>query len=179
MFTRLSASTRRLFSRRNAYRFLFRVFLILLAVAGLGQPRSTSAFDRSSSKGAVAGEFPDQYLPQNLPDARLAEFFPKSWTTYASNQGRNAVFNLSASAPAILRKGVSWSFAGAGAIPLDGPPLNNSIITTAYAVGMPLGGEYAAFTILAILDGVVLGLVLAVVDRIGFPRQKRRAADED
>ena len=53
------------------------------------------------------------------------------------------------------------------------------LFVAAYAVGMPLGGEYAAFTILAILDGVVLGLVLAAVDRIGFPRQKRRAADED
>jgi polyvinyl alcohol dehydrogenase (cytochrome) len=139
MFTRLSAVPRKLSHRGKGHHFSFPAFLILLAVAGLGQPRFTEALDTSSSQSAVAGEFPDQYLPQNLPDARLAAFFPKTWTTYASNPGRNAVFNLNASAPPILRKGVSWSFAGAGAIPLDGPPLNNSIITTAYAVGMPVG----------------------------------------
>ncbi|HQT91437.1 MAG TPA: PQQ-binding-like beta-propeller repeat protein, partial [Candidatus Kryptobacter bacterium] len=74
-------------------------------------------------------------------DAGLAKYFPQTWTTYAYNPGRNAVFTLSKSAPAILRNGVNWKFAGAGAIPLDGPPLNNSIITTAYGVGMPVGAS--------------------------------------
>lgn len=48
----------------------------------------------------------------------------------------------------------------------------------AYWAGMPLGGEYAVFTILAILDGVVLGLVMAAVDRIGTRLRSRRTADD-
>ncbi|HVB29854.1 MAG TPA: PQQ-binding-like beta-propeller repeat protein, partial [Terriglobia bacterium] len=111
----------------------------MFAMAWLGQPQTTAAQGNDSSKDAVAAEFPYQYLPQNLPSAALAQNYPQTWTTYASNPGRNAVFTLSEHAPALLRNGVSWRFAGAGAIPLDGPALNNSVITTAYGVGMPVG----------------------------------------
>jgi outer membrane protein assembly factor BamB len=34
---------------------------------------------------------------------------------------------------------VRWAFAGAGALPLDGPPLTGDFKTTAYTVGMPVG----------------------------------------
>jgi hypothetical protein len=50
------------------------------------------------------------------------------------------------------------------------------LFVVAYGAGLPLGGEYAVFTILAILDGVVLGLVLAAVDRIGFRTRPRNAS---
>jgi hypothetical protein len=43
----------------------------------------------------------------------------------------------------------------------------------AYLVALPLGGEYGVFTLLAILDGLVLGLILAAVDRIGLRRRSR------
>lgn len=87
----------------------------------------------------VAQEFPNQYFPENLPDSSVAQYFPKAWKTYASNSGRNAVFPVPASAPESLKKGVQWSFAGAGAIPLNGPPLDGNFKVTAYTIGMPVG----------------------------------------
>lgn len=54
------------------------------------------------------------------------------------------------------------------------PPL----FVAAYVAGTSLGGEYAVFTLLALLDGLVLGLVLAAVDRIGARLRSRRRADE-
>ncbi|MEJ2007685.1 MAG: PQQ-binding-like beta-propeller repeat protein [Acidobacteriota bacterium] len=119
--------------------FVITAALFLLAAAWLAQPRTSAAQSSVSSKDAIAAEFPSQYLPQNLPGESLARYYPQTWTTYASNQGRNAVYALPADAPGILRGGVNWRFAGAGAIPLDGPPIDNSIITTAYGVGMPVG----------------------------------------
>ncbi len=113
--------------------------LILAALVGLAQPRALAGDAVPQSARAVAAEFPSQYFPENLPEAGLAAYFPKTWTTYAANAGRNAVFPLPQNAPAKLRAGVSWSFAGAGAIPLDGPPINGDVITTAYGVGMPVG----------------------------------------
>jgi len=117
----------------------FGMVLLLLGVAWIGAQEASAAGRPDSTRDAIAAEFPHQYLPQNLPAPGLARYYPQTWTTYASNQGRNAVFALPEDAPANLRKGVSWQFAGAGAIPLAGPPLNNSIITTAYGVGMPVG----------------------------------------
>ncbi len=87
----------------------------------------------------VAQEFPNQNFPRNLPDPQLAKAFPQQWMTYGSGMGRNAAFPLSSSAPASLVRGVEWSFAGAGAIPLDGPPLDGDFKTTAYTIGMPVG----------------------------------------
>ncbi len=49
----------------------------------------------------------------------------------------------------------------------------------AYWAGMSIGGEYAVFMILAILDGIVLGLVLAAVDRIGARLRVRGTVDSD
>jgi outer membrane protein assembly factor BamB len=109
-------------------------FIVLLTLAV-----AASSAHAQSGRNPVAQEFPNQYLPKNLPDPHLAEYFPHEWTTYAANMGRNAVFPLSASAPASLRSGVAWSFAGAGAIPLNGPPLDGNFKTTAYTIGMPVG----------------------------------------
>ncbi len=119
--------------------FLIVTALFLLAVVWLAHPLTNAAQSSGPGKKAIAAEFPSQYLPQNLPAASLVRDYPQTWTTYASNRGRNAVFALPAHAPESLRKGVSWQFAGAGAIPLDGPPIDNNIITTAYGVGMPVG----------------------------------------
>ena len=125
--------------RRSRRRLGFAAAILLLGTAWLAGPNAAIAQVTDGSKDAVAAEFPYQYLPQNLPAAGIARYYPQTWTTYASNQGRNAVFGLPEGAPANLRKGVSWKFAGAGAVPLDGPPVNDSIITTAYGVGMPVG----------------------------------------
>lgn len=112
--------------------------LALAALMWLAQPGPVTA-QASPAAQAVAAEFPNQYFPENLPAAGVSAYFPKTWTTYAANSGRNAVFSLPDHAPAELRAGVRWSFAGAGAIPLDGPPLNGDVVTTAYLVGMPVG----------------------------------------
>ena len=116
---------------------------LLAAAAGLAMwvtpTYAASSAQAPSSSNPVAGEFSNQYLPENLPDSQLAQYFPQEWKTYASNMGRNAVFPLSASAPASLTNGVAWSFAGAGAVPLGGPPLDDDFKTTAYTVGMPVG----------------------------------------
>src|SRR5487761_1234457 len=88
---------------------------------------------------AVAQEFHYQHLAENLPGNDIAQYFPQSWKTYGSVSGRNAVFPVPASAPDSLKNGVEWSFAGAGAIPLNGPPLDGDFKTTAYTIGMPVG----------------------------------------
>ena len=92
----------------------------------------------------VGAEFANQSLPQNLPAADVARLYPQGWTTYAATAGRNAVFPLPDTAPRDLRDGVRWSFAGAGALPLDGPPLAGDFKTTAYTVGMPVGVSVVA-----------------------------------
>ncbi|MDA8327654.1 MAG: PQQ-binding-like beta-propeller repeat protein [Betaproteobacteria bacterium] len=114
--------------------------LVLSCFGGSSWAQATTA-EQAQSGNPVAAEFPDQYFPQNLPDPAIAVLFPQTWTTYAANPERNAVFALSGNAPESLRRGVSWKFAGAGAIPLDGPPLDNNFSTTAYNIGMPVGAS--------------------------------------
>ncbi len=46
-----------------------------------------------------------------------------------------------------------------------------------YYVASPLGGEYGVFTVLAILDGVVLSFVMVAVDWIAARRRPGRAAE--
>jgi polyvinyl alcohol dehydrogenase (cytochrome) len=93
---------------------------------------------------AVAAEFPNQFFPENLPATNVVGFYPHDWTTYAATAGRNPVFAIPADAPQMLRDGVRWSFAGAGALPLDGPPLAGDFKTTAYTIGMPVGVSVVA-----------------------------------
>jgi hypothetical protein len=113
-------------------------FLLLSTLLPLA---SYPAFGQSAEKtqAAVAEEFPNQYFSENIPSADVMRFYPQQWTTYGSNAGRNAVFSVAEDAPSDLKGGVQWSFAGAGAIPLDGPPLANDFKTTAYTIGMPVG----------------------------------------
>lgn len=120
------------------YRLRLLPLLVIAACAGspwaqAASPTNTPAFN------PIGAEFPAQYFAENLPDPALAGYFPQTWTTYAANQERNAVFTLADDAPQVLRQGVRWQFAGAGAIPLDGPPLDNSFSTTAYNIGIPVG----------------------------------------
>ncbi len=107
--------------------------------AALGVALACSGAAMAAPDNPVGAEFARQSLPENQPPPDIAALYPQTWTTYAATPGRNAVFPLSAEAPAALRDGVRWSFAGAGALPLDGPPLAGSFKTTAYTVGMPVG----------------------------------------
>ncbi len=91
----------------------------------------------------VAQEFSSQNFPENLPDPGVTPYFPSEWKTYGSAAGRNAVFAVPNSAPESLQRGVTWAFAGAGAIPLKGPPLDGDFKTTAYTIGMPVGVSVA------------------------------------
>lgn len=50
------------------------------------------------------------------------------------------------------------------------------LFLASYWVGIRFGGEYTVFTILAILDGIVLGLVLALVDRLAARLRSKSAA---
>lgn len=119
---------------------LLPLLLVPLAFAaprpGLAQSPSPPS---GNSRDPVAEEFPAQSFPENLPAPDLARFYPRSWTTYAADQGRNAVFPVPGDAPRQIRDGVRWAFAGAGALPLSGPPLAGDFKTTAYTVGMPVG----------------------------------------
>jgi polyvinyl alcohol dehydrogenase (cytochrome) len=124
------------------------LFSALLALAlGKVSLEISPAQAAEAASDPVAAEFPSQYFPENAPDPALGRFFPQEWTTYAANTGRNAVFSLPPGAPALLQRGVSWRFAGAGAIPLDGPPLAGDFKTTAYTIGMPVG--------VSVVDGMV------------------------
>ncbi len=112
---------------------------LVASIALLSLLCSLCAANGQTAIGAVAQEFPYQHFPENLPRNDVAQYFPQSWKTYGSVSGRNAVFSLPASAPDSLKDGVEWSFAGAGAIPLNGPPLDGDFKTTAYTIGIPVG----------------------------------------
>ena len=122
-------------AKSRKFNFLTLILLSCLGSNAQAQPDT----DNPPSGDPVAAEFPYQYFPNNLPDSGTAAAFPQLWTTYAANPGRNAVFSLPDNASQTLQKGVNWKFAGAGAIPLDGPPLDNNFSTTAYNIGMPVG----------------------------------------
>ncbi len=139
MFRKYKERSWKISGGRNWRPFLIVAGLFLFAATWLAQPQASKTQTRDSAKRAIAAEFPSQYLPENLPSPSLTRYYPQTWTTYASNSGRNAVFSLPAHAPMLLRRGVSWRFAGAGAIPLEGPPVDNNIVTTAYGIGMPVG----------------------------------------
>ena len=113
--------------------------VITVAVLNASTSASHAQTPKDATPDPVAAEFQNVSLPQNLPSAEIAALYPKSWTTYSANAGRNAVFDLPDSAPQNLRDGVRWSFAGAGAIPLEGKPLTENFKTTAYTIGMPVG----------------------------------------
>ena len=87
------------------------------AASSTKQPPHSDAYEKDKAADPVAAEFPYQYFPENLPDPRLASYFPQTWSTYAANQGRNAVFALPGDAPQLLLKGVNWKFAGAAPFP--------------------------------------------------------------
>lgn len=96
-----------------------------------------------SPSDPVAQEFSNQDFPENLPTSDMVQYYPRDWKAYGSVSGRNAVFPVADSAPTSLKEGVQWSFAGAGAIPLDGPPLGGDFKITAYTIGMPVGVSVA------------------------------------
>ena len=123
-------------SIRTVARVLLAGIATLLSTTG-ATARSFAQSTRASD--AVAQEFANQSFPENLPDPALASLYPQEWKSYGSSSGRNSVFPLPDSAPDNLKKGVEWSFAGAGAIPLDGPPLGGDFKITAYTIGMPVG----------------------------------------
>jgi outer membrane protein assembly factor BamB len=120
--------------------------LLIATLSALMSAHIQPALSEPSPQDAqnpVAAQFPNQYFPDNAAASDIVSFYPQLWPTYASNPGRNAVFTVSENAPQQLRAGVRWDFAGAGALPLDGPPLVD-MTTTGYTVGMPVGVAVAA-----------------------------------
>jgi polyvinyl alcohol dehydrogenase (cytochrome) len=113
--------------------------IALVPTLGLACCGWTAIAGSVGSQSDVSAEFPSQFNPANLPQPGVARFFPHEWPTYSLNTARNAVYITPDDAPLVLKQGVSWKFAGAGAIALDGPPLNGSFVTTAYTIGMPVG----------------------------------------
>lgn len=115
------------------------IYIIAGATAlGLASWRRAANAGSVGSQSSVSAEFPYQFNPENLPDSSVVPFFPHEWPTYGLNTTRNAV-HIPGDAPLELKEGVSWKFPGAGAITLEGPPLNGSFVTTAYTIGMPVG----------------------------------------
>jgi len=127
-------------STSNLIRKLYGPSLAGLAMIGIVSVMPAIGQSQGSgSQNAVSAEFPYQYFPENLPDASTAQLYPSTWTTYASNAGRNPAFQMPVNAPKKFQDGVEWSFAGAGALPLTGPPPAGNFKTAAYTVGMPVG----------------------------------------
>jgi outer membrane protein assembly factor BamB len=123
-----------------------RAVLLVALLLVLGNSGIQPALTQSSAQAVlnpVAAQFPNQYFLENAPPVEIASLYPQTWPTYAANPGRNAVFAVPEGAPHQLRAGVRWDFAGAGALPLDGPPLVD-MTTTGYTVGMPVGVAVAA-----------------------------------
>ncbi|MHB1699643.1 MAG: outer membrane protein assembly factor BamB family protein [Acidobacteriaceae bacterium] len=131
---------RAVFSKRFAAKGWGAVAMVAMGlVASLPLTFGTAELAAQTQSSPVAQEFPNQYFPQNLPDAKMAQYYPQEWKTYGSRAGRNSVFPVAGSAPRQLKDGVAWSFAGAGAIPLDGSPMGGDFKVTAYTIGMPVG----------------------------------------
>ncbi len=135
-------------TKQRAIKFRQAVCAALFPVAAIGvlfleaSACSTQAAAQTAT-GPVAQEFPSQNFPENLPGPDVTPYFPSDWKTYGSVAGRNAVFPVPHTAPEALQQGVTWAFAGAGAIPLNGPPLAGDFKTTAYTIGMPVGVSVA------------------------------------
>ncbi len=85
------------------------------------------------------------------------------------------VFTMRRGAPRqVFHLRVTGALAGWAVAWLLFPPL----FLAAYWAGMPWGGETAVFSILALLDGIILALVLILVDWAGAALRSRRAARE-
>ena len=108
-----------------------RTTLAIMAMLGVAAP----ALAESAPHVERAPELPSVWHRENLPTAAATAGSPTEWTTYAAHPGRNAVFPGGGAH--------RWRFAGAGALPLNGPPLNGDVRTTAYTVGMPVGVSLA------------------------------------
>lgn len=68
------------------------------------------------------------FTPPRPAAPNAAGDFPLGWVNYAGNQQRNAAFSVPASAPTALRLGVSWRFAEAMAMPLNGGPYDENVL---------------------------------------------------
>ena len=66
--------------------------------------------------------------PAPAAPAGDGSYFPQTWTNYAGSQDRNAAFALAPGAPGPLRRGVSWQYAEAGALPLNGGPYDEKVL---------------------------------------------------
>ncbi|MHB1845287.1 MAG: outer membrane protein assembly factor BamB family protein, partial [Deltaproteobacteria bacterium] len=94
--------------------------------------------------------------------ALLAAPTANDWGAFAKGPERNA--RVAAAGPEGRPLSVSWRFAAAGAIPLDGPPLGGDLKTTAYAVGLPVGPSAAGGKV---LFGSDAGSIYALDARTG------------
>lgn len=95
-------------------------------------PKSVRA-RRTAVLGACAAAALATTLVSGFAMARASgadpvRYFPQTWTSYAGGQEHNAAFSVPANAPAPLRLGVSWQYAEAGALPLNGGPYDENVL---------------------------------------------------
>ncbi len=74
----------------------------------------------------------------------------EDWPTFGRGTDRNA--RVDEDGPDRRPLSVTWRFAAPGAIPLDGPPLNGDLKTSAYAIGLPVGPSLSHGLVLAGTD---------------------------
>lgn len=74
---------------------------------------------------------PEYFNPQAMPTAMQASLFPSSWLAYAGGQDHNAVVSRGPS-------NVAWQTALNEALPLDGPPRDESIFGSEVASHMTM-----------------------------------------
>lgn len=96
--------------------------LVYLLAFGCANAGSAPSRPRNAATPTAPG------TPSGAAGADVARYFPKTWTVYAANPEHNAAFDLPEGAPEALVKGVSWQFAEARALPLDGGPRDEDVL---------------------------------------------------
>ncbi len=66
----------------------------VILILALGITSTNVRAQANPTVDAVKQEFANQYLPENLPDPKIASYFPQEWKTYGSTAARNPVFPL-------------------------------------------------------------------------------------
>ncbi|WP_053958764.1 PQQ-like beta-propeller repeat protein [Sulfobacillus thermosulfidooxidans] len=137
--------------------------VMMIAASGCGQ-QSVSAphLGKASDKQALvtlnrllASPFARVVLPQDMPSARIAQYYPATWTHAYANAQHNAAFEVSRAAPAWMKNGVSWFFPEARAWPLSNPNAYDTSVYGARSALPTITQFYGNATGVTVVKGIV------------------------
>ncbi|MBF6570043.1 MAG: PQQ-binding-like beta-propeller repeat protein [Candidatus Binataceae bacterium] len=121
----------------------------------------------------VSAQLSDVRCPANQPSAALARL-GGDWITFASSPSRDAWLKAGSIGDPPLT--AQWNYSEDGTLPLDAPPLNGDLKTTAYTVGMPVGPSLSHGLVLAGSDNGYVYAVNAATGKLVWAHYLRNMA---